>query len=63
MTWTDDPLRDFLRYDARRAQEDAARPHCDECGCPIWDDYAYRVEGRLFCVECMEQMKVYLDDD
>lgn len=59
MTWSGDPVADFERYDAARAREDEKRPTCEECGEPIYDDFAYKVDGRLICRDCIEDMKVY----
>jgi len=31
-----------------------SRPECCECGEPIQEDYAYRLDEGLMCEECME---------
>lgn len=58
MSWTDDPLRDFYQKDAQDAAQEAQRPVCGE---RIFDDVAYRVDGKLICESCMDEMRVYLD--
>jgi formylmethanofuran dehydrogenase subunit E len=61
MSWTDDPLADFYRHDAEQAAQEAQRPVCSVCGERIFDDVAYRVDGKLICESCMDEMRVYLD--
>lgn len=62
MSWTDDPVRDFLQKDAQGAAEEARRPVCSCCGEPIYDSVAYRIGGKLFCESCIDDARVYLDD-
>jgi formylmethanofuran dehydrogenase subunit E len=50
---TDDPLRDFDRYDAAQAMREAMLPKCESCGEPIHDDIYYEVDGEILCGECM----------
>lgn len=57
-----EPVDDFLRQDREQAEADKKRPHCDECGEPIWDYFAYDIGGRLLCEECINNARVYLDD-
>ena len=52
---TDDPHRDFDRYEDRRQRAIDRRPHCCECGEPIMDDHFYEFEdGKYICPECLE---------
>jgi hypothetical protein len=50
---TDDPLRDFDRYDAMMADREAKLPQCVDCGNPINDDIYYEVDGEHLCEKCM----------
>jgi RNA polymerase-binding transcription factor DksA len=49
-------------YDAFRrhqAEQDAwldKRPLCEHCGEPIQDDYLYKIDGALYCEECMKEL-------
>ena len=50
---TDDPLRDFGRYDAEMAEREAKLPQCDSCGEPVSDDIYFEIEGEILCEKCM----------
>ena len=51
--YSDDPVRDFDRYDMAMAQREAKLPKCDECGKPINDDMFFDIEGEILCENCM----------
>lgn len=51
---TDDPLRDFDRYDSEQQRNLDMLPKCDICGEPIQDDYCYEINDELICHECLE---------
>lgn len=63
MAWitTDDPVDDFLRYDAEREAEDG--PRCDECGC-LLEEMAYHINGEWLCDDCVKDLyrEVVRDD-
>ena len=59
-------IDNFDLYDmeeARLSRAERKRPHCDICREPIWDEYAYRIDGVLICESCVENSKEYLEDD
>lgn len=49
---TDDPVADFDRYDREQAKEKAKLPHCDCCGCVIYDHY-WNINGEIYCEDCL----------
>lgn len=53
---SDDPGADFDRYDRDRAEAEASRPVCCECGDPIWDEYLWDIGGDLYCEECAQNV-------
>jgi formylmethanofuran dehydrogenase subunit E len=53
MYYTDDPVADFLRYDAEREEKLEKLPRCSECDEPIQDEFCYEINGELICEECM----------
>ena len=55
MIYTDDPHRDFLRYEEEMEEKLKERPVCDECGEPIRSDNLYEFDGVLFCEDCIEE--------
>lgn len=50
---TDDPLRDFDRYDAAMAAREARLPQCEKCGEYIHDDVYFEIDNEILCEECM----------
>lgn len=52
MIWTDDPVRDAAAYDAELERELLKRPICDKCGEHIQEDFAYEIDGELYCDSC-----------
>jgi formylmethanofuran dehydrogenase subunit E len=54
MFYTDDPVADFLSYDAECEREMDNLPRCSECDEPIQDDFCYEFNGELICPDCLE---------
>jgi len=52
---TDDPTRDFERYDAWQAEELKKRPVCEHCGEPITDDHYYNLFDCRVCPDCLKE--------
>lgn len=50
--YSDDPVRDFDRYDMAQAQLEAKLPQCERCGHPIHDTY-YEINNEILCEKCM----------
>lgn len=55
MFLTDNPLRDFDRYDMAMARREARLPVCEKCGERINDDEFFDVHGDIYCEECMKE--------
>lgn len=49
---TDDPDRDFDRYDRMMAAREARLPVCDKCGKRIHEDF-FNIGGEILCEDCM----------
>lgn len=49
------------RIDAENEKWLQKRPICSWCEEHIQDEYAYEVEGKLICPNCIEEFKVELD--
>lgn len=56
MFYTDDPVADFARWDAKQQDELEKLPWCSICGEPIQDDYLFAIYGDLYCEECMKEI-------
>ena len=55
MFYSDDPVKDYERYDARQQRRLARRPRCCECHDYIQDDVCYEKDnGDLICPRCLE---------
>lgn len=53
MFYSDNPVKDFLRYDAEQCEKLEQLPKCSECGEPIQDEYCYEINDMLVCEECL----------
>ena len=63
MFYTDDPIRDFDRWDREQAQRLAKLPKCSICGEPIDQDRALELDGEFICDSCIEDNKVYIESE
>lgn len=61
MYYTDDPVADFLRYDAELQARLDKLPKCENCGQPIQQDSAVQIDGCFYCDECIDDMRVSID--
>ena len=61
MCWTDDPVRDFERWDAKREAELEKLPKCCECGEAIQSEYYYEFDGDLYCEDCLKDHRHSID--
>lgn len=52
---TDDPHKDFDRYDAEQTEVLEKRPVCSYCDEYIQDDYLYEINDEVICEECCNQ--------
>jgi formylmethanofuran dehydrogenase subunit E len=49
---SDDPMRDFDRWQKEQDAWEASLPRCERCGETV-DDYIYDVDGELLCIDCL----------
>ena len=54
MFMSDDPLRDYDRYEAEQEKRLSKLPHCADCDEPIQDETAYYINGEWICEDCMD---------
>lgn len=57
MTITDNPYYDADCYFDEQEKLYANRPRCSHCGEHIRDEYAYNIDGKIICRECLEDCK------
>ena len=61
--YSDDPARDYDRYDADREKQLEKLPRCSECDEPIQDDSCYEINDELICEDCMDgNHRKWVDD-
>ncbi len=60
---TDDPIRDFERYDREQTERIKKLPRCSECDNPIQDEYGYYINDEWICPECIEQYRKPIEED
>lgn len=53
MYYSNDPVRDFERYDAEQTREIESLPVCEYCDQHIQDDYAFRINDEIICERCL----------
>ena len=49
---TDDPARDFDRWDMAREHRKSRCPICERCGEHIQSEKLWDINGTLYCQEC-----------
>lgn len=60
---TDDPERDFDRYDMEQARREARLPVCEKCKKRIYDDHYYEDDGEILCEEhLLERYRKFTED-
>ena len=63
MIWTDDPERDFTRWDAEQAEFEAKCPECEICGQTITDETVIEVDGYYYHKKCfLKEHEIDLED-
>ena len=61
--FTDDPIADFMAYDAEREAELERLPVCSCCEEPIQDDFFYEINDEAICEVCLNAyFKKRVDD-
>ena len=53
MAWTNDPIADFNRHDAKQHEWLKNRPECVDCGEHIQDEHCYEFNGEYLCERCL----------
>lgn len=57
MFYSDDPVKDFERYDARLTQMLERLPVCADCGEHIQDEEAFYINDEWLCNDCIDSYK------
>ena len=54
---------DLLYEEAERRNRkfEESCPRCDNCGEPITSDIAWEIDGHLYCEDCMDDFKVFVE--
>lgn len=59
---SDDPIRDFERYDAEQEAELEKRPVCEYCGEHIQGERALYINGEFLCTDCIGEHMIDVED-
>lgn len=62
MPYTDDPIADFERHDARQQKLLERLPICHRCKERIQQDKAVCIDGDWYCDECLDDMREDTED-
>lgn len=60
---TDDPIDDFLQYDAEQQRKLERLPKCKICGYPIQQEDAVCIDGKYYGDDCLIDLRVTVGDD
>jgi len=61
--YSDDPVRDYDKYDSDREKALEKLPHCSDCNEPIQDDICYLINDEPICEDCLNSnYKKYVED-
>lgn len=53
MPYTDNPVADFMKHDARQQALLDRLPKCENCGHPIQQDTVAFIGGCFYCDDCI----------
>lgn len=54
MRWTDDPVRDYDRYQEEQDEYNEKLPVCSMCDKHITDDHLYDINDEVICEKCLK---------
>ncbi len=54
MYYSDEPLKDFDRYDADQQAKLDKLPKCSDCGKSIQDEHFYLINDEAICQNCLD---------
>ena len=60
--YTDDPVADFERHDAKQQKKLERLPVCCCCEEHIQQEKAVHMDGRWYCDDCLDDMREYTED-
>lgn len=63
MMRTNDPIKDFNRWDLEQWEKEQRLPICALCGGRIYEDYAYTINKQRYCEKCIEDSKEYFEEE
>ena len=49
---SNDPVRDFAKWDREQQEWENSLPRCHSCRETV-DDYVFDIDGEILCIECM----------
>lgn len=61
--WTDDPIKDFERHEAKKQRWLDSLPVCEHCHHPIQQERAVCINGDWYCDECLDELRKWVVTD
>lgn len=62
MLRSDDPIRDYSRWETEQYLWEMTRPICDDCGDPILGEYMWEFHGFHYCENCVNNHREYIEE-
>ena len=62
MSYCPDNYDQWAKLDREQAEREKNAPKCCMCERPIYGEYAYVIDGGLYCEACVNESKEYVDD-
>ena len=62
MFYTDDPARDFARWDAEQNRRLRRLPRCADCGEFVQEDSYFLINDEVICIACLEHYRKLVGD-
>lgn len=60
MEWTNDPVRDFARWEAEQTEKMERLPECDCCGRKCRE--YYDCFGHIICIDCIDDFRCEVEE-
>ena len=51
----------YEEAERRNSKYEESCPRCFNCGEPITSDIAWEIDGHLYCEDCMDDFKVFVE--
>ena len=60
--FSDDPLRDYNRWEHEQYLWEMSRPVCCDCGEHITGEYMWNFHGQYYCEDCVREHREQVEE-